>query len=255
MLVGLVREADGSACEALLVADEQPETRQAAPDSSYFDRWYADMETSPAQDAILQRHLEVPSWLGSAGVLHWDAVTEITSGLRLPEGGALVDVACGRGGYGIEVARRTGATLVGVDFSSVALGQARAIADRLLPAGRADFRLGTLTGTGLATASADALMCTDSLDFAEPPAEAVEELARVLRRGGRLAVTSWRAATPGDPSVSARLRRRDLARDLEAAAIADDEHDAALRSLRDEGRRSSETLDSLQRVIALATAP
>lgn len=262
------------------MADQQPKTERTALDSSYFDRWYADMETSPTKDAILQRHLEVPSWLGSVGVLHWDAITEITGGLRLSEGAALVDVACGRGGYGIEVARRSGAALVGVDFSAVALVQARAIAERHLQAGRAHFRLGTLTATGLATGSADALMCTDSVDFAEPPLAAVQEFARVLRRGGRLAVTSWRAARPEDPSVSARLRRRDLARDLtaagfldvvvqarpawleaergvwqEASAIAEEEQDAALRSLRDEGRRSLETLDTIERVIAFATAP
>ena len=261
------------------MVDEQPETRRSALDSSYFDRWYADMEASPTKDAILVRHLGIPSWLGSAGVLHWDAMTEIADGLALPEGGVLVDVACGRGGYGIEVARRCGAALVGVDFSAVALAQARTIAARLLPAGRADFRVGTLTATGLASASAEALMCTDSVDFAEPPAEAVEEFARVLRPGGRLALTSWRAARPDDPAVSERLRRRDLARDLnaagfvdvvvesrpawlaaerrmwqKAAVIGDDESDEALRSLRDEGRRSLETIDARQRVIAFATA-
>ena len=261
------------------MADEQPEVPRPTLDSAYFDRWYADMEPSPAKDAILGRHLEVPSWSGSAGVLHWDAMTEISDGLHLLAGGVLADVACGRGGYGIEVARRCGATLVGVDFSAVALGQARSIAERLLPEGRAHFRLGTLTETGLETASADALMCTDSLDFVEPPLEAVEEFARVLRPGGRLAVTWWRAARPEDPSVSARLRRRDIARDLtaagfvdvvvetrpawlaaehrvweEAAALPDDEPDEALRSLRDEGRRSLENVDALQRVIAFATA-
>ena len=262
------------------MADERSKTQQSALDSSYFDRWYADMEASPAKDAILARHLGIPSWLGSAGVLHWDAMTEISDGLRLAGGGVLVDVACGRGGYGIEVARRCGARLVGVDFSAVALGQARAIAERLLPAGWADLRLGTLTATGLEAAGADALMCTDSVDFAEPPIQAVVEFARVLRPGGRLAVTSWRAARPGDPSVSARMRRRDIARDLtaagfvdvvvetrpawlaverrvwqEAAAIGDDEGDQALRSLRDEGRRSLEDVDARQRVIAFATAP
>jgi cyclopropane fatty-acyl-phospholipid synthase-like methyltransferase len=43
----------------------------------------------------------------------------------MPQDGLLLDLACGRGGYGIEVARRAGARLLSVDFSSVALEQAR----------------------------------------------------------------------------------------------------------------------------------
>lgn len=261
------------------MADEQPPPRPPLG-SDYFDRWYADIAASPTKDVILQRHLGIPTWLGSAGVLHWDAVSEIAAEVRLPAGGVLVDVACGRGGYGVELARRLGATLVGVDFSAVALAQAREVAARHLPAGRADFRLGTLTATGLPSGAADALVCTDSIQFAQPPLEAVRELRRVLRPGGRLVLTAWQATTPGDPSLQPRLRDLDLSRDLEVAGFDDvvvetrpawrsaerrvwqdavtaggAEHDDALRSLREEGERSLETFDAVQRVIALATAP
>ena len=47
----------------------------------------------------------------------------VTRNLRLPPGGLLADIACGRGGYSIENARRAGARLLGVDFSVVALDQ------------------------------------------------------------------------------------------------------------------------------------
>ncbi len=262
------------------MTDEQLESQQPARGSAYFDQWYADMAVSPTKDAILQRHLGIPSWLGSAGILHWDALSEIADGLRLPEGGVLVDVACGRGGYGVELARRLGATLVGVDFSAVAVGEARDIAARHLSDGQADFRVATLTETGLATASADALICTDSVQFAEPPVDAVREFRRVLRPGGRLALTAWQATTPGDPLLKARVRHLDLSRDLEAAGFDDvvvqtrsawrsaerrvaeeavathgHEHDEALCSLRDESKETLETFDALQRVVAFAVAP
>lgn len=259
--------------------DEQPQTR-AVLDSAYFDQWYADMETSPTKDVLLQRHLGIPTWLGSAGILHWDALSEIAEDIRLPEGGVLVDAACGRGGYGIELARRAGATLVGVDFSAVALEQARAIAPRHLMHGRATFHLGTLTETGLGSGSADALVCTDSLQFAEPPVEALREFRRVLRPGGRLALTTWQPTTPGDPSLGPRMRNLDLRADLQAAGFVDidvqtrptwraaerrvwedavatqaGEEDAALQSLRAEGEQSLRTFEALQRVLAVATAP
>jgi len=109
--------------------------------ADYFDHWYADMQTHTTKDSLLARRFELPADLGSAGALHWDAVLEITRELRVPAGGLLVDLACGRGGYGIEVARRSEARLIGVDFSAVALKRARAIADRRLLPEQAEFCL------------------------------------------------------------------------------------------------------------------
>jgi SAM-dependent methyltransferase len=93
-------------------------------DAAYFDRWYAAMVASPARDAIIARNLGLPSDLQDAGTLTWQGVAEVTDELRLPQDGLLLDIACGRGGYGIEVAQRAGTRLVGVDFSAVALEQA-----------------------------------------------------------------------------------------------------------------------------------
>src|SRR3954454_19968092 len=56
---------------------------------------------------------------GSAGGL-----VELESALRLPAEGLLVDLACGRGGPGMWIARAAGARLVGVDFSGVAVSLA-----------------------------------------------------------------------------------------------------------------------------------
>lgn len=97
----------------------------AKRDSGYFDQWYADMATSPARDAIVARTLGLPPELQSTSLLTWQGIAEMTEELRLPQDGLLLDLACGRGGYGIEVARRTGSRLLGVDFSSVAIEQAR----------------------------------------------------------------------------------------------------------------------------------
>ena len=261
------------------MSSDEPSSRQSARDATYFDGWYAEMETSTVKDAILARNLALPADLGSPGVLHWDAIEEIIQELCLPLGGVLVDLACGRGGYGIEVARRTGATLIGVDFSAVALEQARAIAARRLPVGQAEFRVATLTDTGLAAAVADGVMCTDSVQFAEPPVAAMREIHRVLRPSGRVALTAWQAAAAGDPRVGPRLSRFDIEADLRAAGFHDvvvedrprwraaergiwaealvtpnEDNDLALASLQEEGKRSLETFDALRRVIALASA-
>jgi hypothetical protein len=115
--------------------------------ADYFDGWYADMTGSPAKDEIQQRCLGLPPHLLSTSLLGWDGIAEATAASQLSPGQTLVDLACGRGGYGLEVAARTGARLVGADFSAAAVRQAREHAGTLGAA--AEFRGGNLTGTGL----------------------------------------------------------------------------------------------------------
>lgn len=254
-------------------------TRVAKRDATYFDQWYADMAASPARDAIVARTLGLPPELQSTSLLTWQGIAEVTEALRMPRGGLLADLACGRGGYGIEVARRTGAHLLGVDFSGVALAQARLSSARLLPVGRSEFRVGTLVATGLPAGVADGLMCVDAVQFADPPLAALLEFRRVLASGARLVMTCWEATEPPDERVSARIHAVNLRRDLPAAGFVDAAvhekpewreaerrmwqealaapagSDAAVRSLHTEGRRSLDTFTSLSRVFATATAP
>jgi SAM-dependent methyltransferase len=247
--------------------------------AAYFDQWYADMATSPDRDAIVTRTLGLPPELQSTSTLNWDGIAEVTEALRLPKGALLVDAACGRGGYGIEVARRSGARLTGVDFSAVALQQARHNSARLLPDGRAEFVVGTLTATGLPAALADGLMCVDAVQFADPPLAALHEFRRVLASGARLAVTCWEAADPTDDRIPQRIRGVHLQRDLTAAGFADVQvhekpdwraaerrmweeaeaapasDDPAMQSLQAEAQRSLSIWAEMRRVFATATAP
>ena len=248
-------------------------------DATYFDQWYSDLTTSTVRDAIVGRTLGLPPELQSTSLLSWQGIAVVTAELRLGEDSLLLDLACGRGGYGIEVARRTGARLVGVDFSAVALEQARSSSGRLLPAGRADFQVGDLLASGLPTAIADGVMCVDAVQFAVPPLAALIEFRRLLVPGGRLALSTWEATDPSDQRVAERIRAVNLRRDLPLAGFTDirvedrpqwreveramwqeavaapDDDDPAMRSLQAEGRRSLAAWDSLRRVFATATAP
>src|ERR1700759_2513323 len=132
--------------------------------AAYFDQWYADMAETPRKDEIEQRHLGLPPHLLSTSLLTWDGIAEVTEALRLAPDEVLLDLACGRGGYGMEVALRSGARLVGVDFSAEAVRQAEEQAARLARPAR--FQVGSLEDTGLETASVDGLMCIDAVQFA-----------------------------------------------------------------------------------------
>jgi SAM-dependent methyltransferase len=244
---------------------------------AYFDQWYADMEHSPLKDEIEQRHLGLPPHLQSTSLLPWDGIADVTDALRLGDGDVLLDLACGRGGYGLEVALRTGARLVGVDFSAEAVRQARTQAHGLGREG--DFRVGTLEATGLEDSSVDAVMVVDSMQFAEHPARAYAELARVLRPGGRVVLTCWEVVDPDDETQPAGLRAVDLRGGLlgagftgvdvverpdwrlderamwEEAVTLDPGDDPSLLSFRDEGVRSLQHHDARRRVCATASTP
>ena len=247
------------------------------PLAEYFDGWYADMTTSPVKDEIQQRHLGLPPHLLSTSVLSWEGIAEAVAALRLPAGGTLVDLACGRGGYGLEIAARTGARLIGVDFSAEAIRQAHEQARR--QGATADFRVGDLTATGLESGSATAVLCVDAIQFAPRPDAAYHEIRRVLARGGRVVLTNWEPRHPGDKRLPARLRHVDLRAGLagagfaeievgerpgwrdqeramwEEAAALDPGDDPALRAFHEEAARAPLVMDLTRRVMASATAP
>jgi SAM-dependent methyltransferase len=187
--------------------------------AQYFDGWYAGMARSRAKDGIQQRHLGLPPGLLSTSLLSWEGIAEVTAALRLSAGDTLLDLACGRGGYGLEIAARTGARLVGVDFSAEAVRQAREQARRL---GRAaDFRVGDLAATGLDADAADAVLCLDAIQFAAQPDAAYRELLRVLAPARRAVLTCWEPLDTGDARLVSRLRRVSLATGLAAAGSED----------------------------------
>jgi len=251
-----------------------------ARDAEYFDNFYSNIVESPSSDRIVAEALGLPPELQATGNLPWAAIDDIVAVLVVDVGAVLVDLGCGRGGYGIEVVRRTGTRLLGVDFSAVALTQARSDADAANLAARTEFRLGDLQATGLDDASVDAIMCIDTIQFADSTVGALVECQRILRPGGRVVLTWWEPRTRGDPSFPPSLRDLDVETALRqadfndvcvversdwqaaeramwtaAADIEPDEHDEALRDLQDEAQRVLPLLDATRRLAGQATAP
>ena len=92
--------------------------------AGYFDGWYADQAAMPAVAEIMNRHVGFPPGT-RAGVVPAEAIPELAEELRLRPGSTLLDLACGRGAYGLLVAKQAGTLLIGVDFSAQALTEAR----------------------------------------------------------------------------------------------------------------------------------
>jgi SAM-dependent methyltransferase len=247
--------------------------------ADFFNRWYAEMGRSARRDEIARRALGLPSDMDASGVLPWAALAEIAAALNLAPGQLLVDVGCGRGGYGLEIARQTGARLLGRDFSPVAVAAARDRAASGDIAGRAAFFVGDMTAIGVGTGIADAVVCIDTIMFPGAHLDALRECRRILAPGGGLALTSWEATNPADERNPQWARRINLVRDLseagfeqvevankaawreterdlwESAMHAEADGDPAIESLHEEASRALELFDTSRRVCATATAP
>lgn len=249
------------------------------PEARYFDAWYADMQASPTRDALFGAALGLPPELESTSLLPWDGIADVAAALRLPQGGHLVDLACGRGGYGLELAERTGARVTLVDYSRVAVARAAEKAVERGLAERARAVVGSLLATGLADGVADAVVVVDAVQFVSERVAALREVRRVLRSGGRAVLTCWEPVAASDDQLPERLRGIDLAAELQAAgydevhvverpdwraqeralwermAALDGRDDPAVASMVEEGTRSLADWDRVRRVLATATAP
>jgi SAM-dependent methyltransferase len=130
---------------------------------------------------------------GKAALSFWDRFGAATvSRLRLASGGAVLDLCCGAGASAVPAARAVGPAgrVLGIDVAAplLDLARARAAAEGLA---NVEFRHGDATRTGLPDGSFDAVVCVFGVFFAPDMAAFVQEMWRLVRPGGVLAVTTW----------------------------------------------------------------
>ncbi|HEX5467732.1 MAG TPA: class I SAM-dependent methyltransferase [Gaiellaceae bacterium] len=115
----------------------------------------------------------------------------LVSRIEASPGDTVLDVACGTAAVSIELVRRYGCSVVGVDQSAEMLAAGRA---RVTAAGLDDrIELSETRAEELPfeDASFDALTFTYLLRYVDDPAATLRELARVVRPGGRIAMLDF----------------------------------------------------------------
>lgn len=116
----------------------------------------------------------------------------------------VLDVATGTAAVALELARRYGCTVVGVDQSPEMLAEGRR---RVAAAGQAesvDLREARAEELPFADASFDALTFTYLLRYVEDPGATIRELVRVVRPGGSVAALDF--GVPPNPVARAAWR-------------------------------------------------
>lgn len=104
-------------------------------------------------------------------------------------GDRLLDVACGHGASAVLAARELGCEVVGLEYGEGAVAEAGAAARAAGVASRVSFVRGDAEALPFADGSFDAVLCECSLCTFPDKARAAGEIRRVLRPGGRVALS------------------------------------------------------------------
>lgn len=150
-----------------------------------------------SQEAAITRTEQVfnaaADYFDAPALSFWDRFGQATvQRLSLGPGDRVLDVCCGTGASAIPAAVAVGPTgqVLGVDLaeSLLELGRCKGQQQGL---SQLEFRQGNFETLGLPSESFDAVVCVFGIFFVPEMVAAVRELWRMVRPGGKLAITSW----------------------------------------------------------------
>jgi ubiquinone/menaquinone biosynthesis C-methylase UbiE len=140
-------------------------------DSSAYDAWHQSVHGSAPAST-----LHLAQW-------HYDALSLAVN----PQGRRALEIGCGSGDFAVHLSR-TGAEMTAVDFSPAAIEMARA---RATAHGEAvNFQAADAQTLPFSSGSFDSVFSCECLEHLPDPARALREMARVLRSGGQLVLTT-----------------------------------------------------------------
>lgn len=161
---------------------------------SASEQWQMALDAAQRYECVVARHIFRP----------W--ATLLADAARLRHGERVLDLACGTGLVARVAAQRVGpdGRVTGVDLNPGMIAVARSLA---APEGaRIEWLEGDALAIPLADASVDAVLCQQGLQFFPDQGLAFREMRRVLKRGGRLAVSVWNTAGIYNSAVGEALK-------------------------------------------------
>ncbi len=104
---------------------------------------------------------------------------------RLFGGKVVFDAGCGIGKYSAAMAQFGAARVVGLDLTEEGVNKARAQASKIEYGERLSYFVGSVTDIPIMDGSVDLVWCNSVLHLVDRPMRGIQELARVLKPGGR----------------------------------------------------------------------
>jgi ubiquinone/menaquinone biosynthesis C-methylase UbiE len=213
---------------------------------------------------------DLPDEIDPFSFITLSGLEDIVDWLALSPGSLLIDLACGRGGPGLWLARRTGAELVGVDFSTVGIDHAQLRAEELARGLAVKYLVADAASTGLPDNGAEGLVCVDAIQLMTHRLDVMREVRRVLKPGARAVFTTWevpdRLADLADLFEEGGLepvvveersdwleRERHIFERAQMESATND--DPGLKSLAEEADRVLPIMDVARRVLGVAERP
>ena len=129
---------------------------------------------------------------------------QIVSAIAINSHSTFIDIACGQGDISLWIAQQTGASIIGVDYSKVAIQHAIAEAKKRGLQENATFYQTDASNTTIISASIDGAISIDSLQLMSNPLAVIIEVARILKPGAVFAFTAWemrKSPTPGRTTI------------------------------------------------------
>ena len=112
--------------------------------------------------------------------------------LKLENGQLLLDMGCGEGRHSIGALLETPANVIGLDLSFEDLNTAKSRLNDFDLSGCdtfCAFGVGNIKNIPFENASLDAIVCSEVLEHVDSPKESIQELVRVLKPGGIMALS------------------------------------------------------------------
>jgi SAM-dependent methyltransferase len=112
----------------------------------------------------------------------------------VPRGARILEIGCGPGHLSIEMARRHGLDVTGLDLDPAMIERARTNATRILVDGASQptFAIGDVASMPFADDSFDLVVSTFSMHHWEDPSAGLSEIGRVLRPDARALIWDFR---------------------------------------------------------------
>lgn len=152
------------------MADQRTDNDAAA--QKKYDEWHSQLQVDSASDSP------------------WHQMIKERISENELEGKRVLDIGCGRGGFALWLRDRIGSgRVVACDFSPAAISIARQFSE-LNNIDRIHWQVADIQNLEFPAAEFDVVFSTETIEHVPDPPRAVRELARVLKPGGRLFLTT-----------------------------------------------------------------